>query len=136
MPRKMEQAIAALLTCRNDEEAARMAGIGVNTLRRWKKNPEFAAEFLIAKKIAYDKSISRLTAASDAAVSTVLRIMVDENAPASVRVNAAGIVLDRGRQAIDTEFITAVTEIQKTASPPSVSIPRALPSPSNSEEDE
>src|SRR5437868_15504611 len=34
---KMEQAIVALLSQRNHEEAARVAGIGVATLLRWQK---------------------------------------------------------------------------------------------------
>ena len=39
--RKMEEAIAALLTHRNHEEAARAAGIGTATLLRWEKLAEF-----------------------------------------------------------------------------------------------
>jgi transposase-like protein len=35
--RKQEDAIAALLTQRNIEEAAKAAGIGANTLLRWLK---------------------------------------------------------------------------------------------------
>ena len=37
---KMEQAIVALLSQRNHEEAARVAGIGVATLLRWQKLPQ------------------------------------------------------------------------------------------------
>jgi transposase-like protein len=39
--RKKEEAIAALLTQRNIEEAARVAKIGTNTLLRWLQLPEF-----------------------------------------------------------------------------------------------
>jgi hypothetical protein len=39
--RKKEAAVAALLTQRNIEEAARVAGIGTQTLYRWLKVPEF-----------------------------------------------------------------------------------------------
>lgn len=42
--RKQEEAIAALLTQRNIEEAARAAGIGTRTLIRWLKLPEFGKE--------------------------------------------------------------------------------------------
>ena len=42
---KKEQAIAALLSHRNVEEAARAAGISPNTLLRWTKEPEFAAAY-------------------------------------------------------------------------------------------
>src|ERR1039458_7906129 len=40
---KVEQAIAALLSHRNVEEAARAVGISANTLLRWLKEPEFEA---------------------------------------------------------------------------------------------
>jgi hypothetical protein len=38
--RKMEEAIAALLTQKNFEEAARVVGVGTATLLRWQKLPE------------------------------------------------------------------------------------------------
>ena len=41
--REKEEAIAALLTPRNFEEAAGAAGIGTQTLIRWLKIPEFQA---------------------------------------------------------------------------------------------
>ena len=45
--RKREEAIAALLTQRNVEDAARAVGIGISALLRWMKEPEF--EGLIGK---------------------------------------------------------------------------------------
>jgi len=41
--RKQGDAIAALLTQRNVEEAARTAGVGARTLLRWLRVPEFDA---------------------------------------------------------------------------------------------
>ena len=46
--RKKEDAIAALFTQRNIEEAAKAAGIGANTLLRWLKVPEFEAAYRAA----------------------------------------------------------------------------------------
>jgi len=43
--RKKEEAIAALLTQRNIEEAARTAGVGTQTLLRWLKVPEFETAY-------------------------------------------------------------------------------------------
>jgi transposase-like protein len=48
--RKKEQAIAALLTQRNIEEAAKAAGIGANTLLRWLKVPEFQTAYREARR--------------------------------------------------------------------------------------
>ena len=48
--RKKEEAIAALLTQRNIEEAAKVTGIGANTLLRWLKVPEFQTAYRQARR--------------------------------------------------------------------------------------
>jgi len=103
--RKQEAAIAAMLTQRNMEEAARAAGIGLTTLLRWSKLPEFEAAYREARRAAFGQSIARLQHASSAAVSTLLKVMVDPNSPASSRVRAADSVLDHTLKAIEIEDI-------------------------------
>ena len=103
--RKKEEAIAALLTQRNVEEAAHAAGIGTQTLLRWLKAPEFQTAYREARRAAFSQSNARLQQASSAAVSTLLKIMVDGSAPAAARVRAADRVLDRAKQAIEIEDI-------------------------------
>jgi transposase-like protein len=103
--RKKEEAIAALLTQRNVEEAARTAGIGTQTLIRWLKVPEFQAAYLEARRATVSQANARLQQASSAAVSTLLKIMVDVNAPASTRVRAADRVLDHAHHSIEIEDI-------------------------------
>src|SRR6059036_3488427 len=90
--RKMEEAVAALLTQRNQEEAARAVGIGIATLLRWQKVPEFQKAFREARRAAHGQSIARLQQATSAAVSTLLKIMVDASTPASTKVRAADTV--------------------------------------------
>ena len=51
--RKKEDAIAALLTNRTIEEAAKSLDIAAKTLLRWMKEPEFDAAYRAAKKAAY-----------------------------------------------------------------------------------
>ena len=105
--RKMEEAISALLTQRNVEEAARTAGIGTQTLIRWMKVPEFQTAYREARRLAFSQSIARLQQASTAAVSTLLKVMVDPNSPASTRVRAADSVLNHSKHAIEIEDIEA-----------------------------
>lgn len=50
---KMEQAVAAMLTQRNFEEAARAVKISPATLLRWQKLPEFQTAFREARRAAY-----------------------------------------------------------------------------------
>ena len=114
--RKKEEAIAALLTQRNVEEAARTAGIGTQTLLRWLKIPEFQAAYRDARRAAFSQSIARLQQASSAAATTLLKIMLDVNAPASTRVRAADSVLDHAKQATELEDVEArVTGLEQAA---------------------
>jgi transposase-like protein len=112
--RKKEQAIAALLSHRSIEEAARAAGIGVNTLLRWMKDPEFDKAYRKARRTAFGQGTARLQQASGVAVSTVLKIMLDQHAPASTKLRAADMVLTHGAKAIEIEDVEArVSELER-----------------------
>jgi hypothetical protein len=112
--RKKEEAIVALLTQRNMEEAARAAGIGTQTLLRWLKIPEFQTAYREARRAAFSQSIARLQQATTAAVSTLLKVMVDPSTPAPTRVRAADSVLDHSAKSIEIEDIEArVAELER-----------------------
>jgi hypothetical protein len=114
--RKKEEAIAARLTQRNIEEAARAAGIGTRTLLRWLKIPDFAAAYREARRQAFGQSIARLQQATGAAAATLMKIMVDPSALASVRVRAADIIFNHSARAIEIEDIEArVSELERAA---------------------
>ena len=72
--RKKEEAIAALLTQRNIDEAARAIDVATNTLLKWMKLPEFQAAYREARRAAHGQSIARLQQATSAAVSTLLKV--------------------------------------------------------------
>ena len=113
---KMEEAIAALLTHRNHEEAAKAVGIGSATILRWQKEPEFKIAYREARRAAHGQSIARLRQATSAAVSTLLKVMVDANTPASTKVRAADSVLNHSAKAIELEDIEArVAELEQAA---------------------
>jgi len=101
----MEEAVGALLTQRNVEEAARTAGIGTQTLIRWQKLPEFQTAYGEARRAAFAQSIARLQQASSVAVSVLVKTMVDPAAPHSTRVRAADSVLNHAAKAIELEDI-------------------------------
>jgi len=114
--RKKEEAIVALLSQRNIEEAARVAGIGTKTLVRWLRLPEFQRAFREARRAAFSQSIARLQQASSAAAATLLKIMVDPNAPASCRIRAADSVLSHAAKATEIEDIEVrVSELERAA---------------------
>ena len=105
--RKKEEAIAALLTQRNVEEAARAIRVDAKTLLRWMKLPEFQVAYREARRDAFGQSISRLQQATSAAVTTLLKVMVDPDSPASAKVRAADSVLDHAAKAIEIEDLEA-----------------------------
>jgi hypothetical protein len=114
--RKKEEASAALLTQRNLEEAAKSIGIAPNTLLNWMKDPEFDAGYREARRAAFRQSVARLQQASGAAVTTLLKVMVDPGTPASVKVRASDSVLDHSAKAIELEDIEArVAELERAA---------------------
>ncbi len=87
--RKQEEAVAALLTQRNVDEAAKSIGIDPTTLLRWMKLPEFQTGYLEARRAAFGQSIARLQQASSAAASVLMKIMVDPSSPPSTRADSA-----------------------------------------------
>jgi len=111
---KQEAAIVALLSHRTIEEAARSIDISGKTLLRWLKEPEFDAAYRAAKRAAYKQSIARLHQASSAAVTTLMKVMVDPGTPASTKVRAADSILGHTAKAIEIEDIDArVSELER-----------------------
>ena len=114
--RKKEDAIVALLTHRNIEEAATAIGIAAKTLLRWMKEPEFDSSYREARRAAFGQSVARLQQASGAAVTTLLKVMVDSNTPASTKVRAADSVLNHTAKAIELEDVEArLSELERAA---------------------
>ena len=113
---KKEEAIVALLTQKNIEEAARSIGIGSATLLRWLKDPDFDTAYREARRAAFRQSVARLQQASGAAVTTLLKLMIDPTTPPSTRARPADSVLDHSAKAIELEDIEArVLELERGA---------------------
>jgi hypothetical protein len=103
--RKQEEAIAALLTSRNVDEAARSIKVSPNTLLRWSDVPEFQARYLAARRQAVHQAIARLQQATGVASLTLLKLMTDPTVPAAVRLRAADGVLTHAMKGIELEDI-------------------------------
>jgi uncharacterized protein with ATP-grasp and redox domains len=116
LARKQEEAIAALLSHRNIEEAAHAAGIGTRTLLRWMKLPEFMDAYRKARREAVQQAVARLQQATGAASLTLLKLMTDPNMPGAVRLRAAAFVFDYAIKGIEVDDIEArVAELERSA---------------------
>ena len=114
--RKQEEAIAALLTQRNIDEAAKTVGIAPNTLLKWMKLPEFDAAYRKARRLACGHAVARLQQGTSAAATTLLKTMIDAGTPASVRVRAAEAIFNHAAKAIEIEDIEArVGDLERAA---------------------
>ena len=113
---KQEEAIIALLANRSVEEAARTVKLTPRTLYRWLKERDFDAAYRQARRAAFGQCTARLQQASGAAVSAVLKILVDLSGPASTRLRAADLVLSHAAKAIEIEDIEArVADLERAA---------------------
>jgi hypothetical protein len=114
--RKQEEAIAALLTHRNVDEAAKAAGVGTRTLLRWLKIPEFQAEYLKARRDAVHQAVARLQQATGVASLTMLKLMTDQNVSAAVRLRAADCVFNHAMKGIENEdVLVRLAELERSA---------------------
>jgi hypothetical protein len=80
------------------------------------KDPEFDAAYREARRAAFRQSIARLQQASSAAVTTLLKVMVEPSTHPSTKVRAADSILDHSAKAIELEYIEArVAELERAA---------------------
>ena len=115
-PRKMEEAIAALLTRPSIEEAARVLPVEPKTLRRWMREPEFQKEYLLARRESVSQAIARAQQNVGAAVTTTLKLMVDQATPASVRLRASEHIVNISVKGVEVEDVEArVSELERAA---------------------
>ena len=114
--RKKELAIAALLTHRSVEDAARAVDLNHNTLLKWLKFPDFVKEYRTARREVVTQSVARLQQATGAAGKVMLKLMTDPNVPAVVRLRAAECVFDRAFKGVELEDIEErVSELERAA---------------------
>jgi hypothetical protein len=114
--RKKEEAIVALLTQRNIEEAAKSIGIAPNTLMRWMKEPEFEKSYRQARRAAFGQSIAKLHRCQVRRFRRWARSwsILERHRPTKVR--AAEAIITHGAKAIELEDIEArVSELERAA---------------------
>jgi transposase-like protein len=114
--RKKEEAVAALLSHKSIEEAARAVDVNPNTLLRWLQVPEFRDAYRKARREVVHQAVARLQQATGAAGETILKLMTDQNVPAAVRLRAAECVFDLAVKGIENEDIEVrVSELERAA---------------------
>jgi hypothetical protein len=113
--RKKEEAIAALLSSKSVEDAARVIGVNPNTLLRWLQIPEFRDAYHKARREAVQQSMARMQQATGAAGTIILRLMTDPNVPPAVRLRAAECVFDHAIKGVELDDIEARVAVLEQA---------------------
>jgi hypothetical protein len=113
--RKKEAVIAALLTAKNYEEAARATGIDLKTLKRWLREPEFIEEYRRARWEVVEQAYARAQQSTGAATTVLQKVMVDSATPPSSRIRAALGLFGIARERLDLDIDTRVSALERAA---------------------
>jgi len=113
--RKKEAAIAALLTAKNHEEAARAVDIDLKTLKRWMREPEFIAEYRRARWEVVEQAYARAQQSTGAATTVLQKVMVDSATPPSSRIRAALGLFGIAREGLNLDIETRLAALEQNA---------------------
>jgi hypothetical protein len=88
------------------------------------KDSEFQRAYREARRQAVGQSMARLQQATSAAATTLMKITVDQNAPASSRVSRGDSIFNHAAKFIEIEDIEAgVAELERAAGTQSPFLP-------------
>lgn len=95
LSRKQETFVAACLTLPSYEAAARAAGVSGKTAHTWLKDERVQAAIEAARTQAYDHALHKLQDMTEEAIDKLCSVMRDTEAPLSLRIRAAAILLEK-----------------------------------------
>ncbi len=114
MSPKHEKLLACLLTAPTIQLAAKLAGVSEQTALRYLKESEFQTAYREARREVVSHSITTLQGACSNAVSTLVSVCDDPDAPASSRVSAAKSILEMSLRAVEIDDLAARVEALET----------------------
>lgn len=98
-----ERAVIALLASPSLEAAAKSAKVSVSSLRRWRLETAFIDAYRHARFALLEASTVKLRNAASTAVDVLTEAMGDKEAPYSVRIRAAQVVLESAYKSAEME---------------------------------
>lgn len=107
---KQESAILALLAQPTVLRAAEAAGVAESTMHRWLCEPAFASAYRAARRRAFAQAVAVTGRYAPLAVQVLAKIMADERAPHSARVQAAQAILKFTRESLELDDLAERVE--------------------------
>ena len=104
------RALNALLTCKNQTEAARVAGINPRTLRKYMTQTEFQAAYKSAVAELVADATRQAQRALAPAIAALKAIVENPEEPSGARISAARALLEYGLKL--TEFNDVLKELR------------------------
>ena len=103
--RRMDEAIAALLVCRTQADAARKIGVSRRTLLNWLKHAEFRRRYEAAQRELLESTINGLRSIGGDAVVALRDVVNDAASGASARVSGSRAILETLLRAVEFQDI-------------------------------
>jgi methylphosphotriester-DNA--protein-cysteine methyltransferase len=127
--RQVEELAVAMTQQPTLEKAAEAAGISISTARRLRKTSAFQEQYAALRGRTVARALEVLQESATEAANTIIEIMRDRKAPASIRLRAAERVLELGVQGeIAKDVETRVDDIEGAIcelADPNIAIPMA-----------
>jgi hypothetical protein len=114
LPKRQQAAIPALLQHKTIRAAAAQVGVREQTLLCWLRDATFQAVYREARYLVMDEAFQVLQKACTEAAETLVALMQDHNAAASVRLQAAQTVLATAiKSRVVDELEVRLTELER-----------------------
>ena len=91
------------MNSRNAEEAAKSLGVSVSTLKRWRRQPEFAAAFLQARREIVQQTNVRIQQNSGVAAAVLFKLAADPTTKPPVKARVALGLLELANKSLMVE---------------------------------
>lgn len=112
---KQQKALAALLTCKSNEDAAKQAGVTPRTMSRYLSDPEFKAEYQRAFSGLVEAATRSAQKNLEPAVSTLRELMEDKTQNGQIRVSAARSLLEYSLKLSErVDILERLDELEKS----------------------
>jgi hypothetical protein len=113
MKEKSDLVIAGLVRHGSRERAAREAGIGLTTLKRWLHDHDFCAAYAEAKREAHEEAMEALMATRLRAVEKLAALMEDPDSPPALQRQCAVDLLTHARTVSEEhDILTRLAKIE------------------------
>lgn len=115
MTPKQTKALQALLTCPTQAAAAKAAGVGVTTLKRYLDDDEFQREYRKAVSGLIADAAAQAKQSLSPALCCLREVMGDATQNGQVRISAARSILEYGLKLTEqADILTRLTELETT----------------------